>query len=106
MIKAPKSIDKADFREDLENPEALYGLPKDINFCKRCVISNQRPNSAIEFKHVKNSRKSTIHFDKEGVCDACIVSDLKAEEVDWKERERELTALLERFQAVTAVTIA
>ena len=32
-----------------------YGLPEEIQFCKRCVISNQRPNSAVEFKHTKKS---------------------------------------------------
>ena len=41
-----------------------YGLPADVQFCRRCVISNQRPNSAIEFSHTKASRKQTIHFDE------------------------------------------
>ena len=43
----------------------------DVQFCKRCVISNQRPNSAAEFKHTSGSKKETIHFDAEGVCDHC-----------------------------------
>ena len=25
-----------------------YGLPEKVVFCNRCVISNQRPNSAVE----------------------------------------------------------
>jgi hypothetical protein len=77
MIKAPQPIDPKDFLEVLNDPEALYGLPPEIAFCKRCVISNQRPNSAVEFKHVKNSRKATIHLDESGVCDACLVADAK-----------------------------
>ena len=28
-----------------------YGLPEQVLFCRRCVISNQRPNSAVEFAH-------------------------------------------------------
>ena len=36
-------------------PEAYYGLPRDVRFCKRCVISNQRPNSAVEFQHTRDS---------------------------------------------------
>ena len=28
--------------------EAYYGLPSKVKFCKKCVISNQRPSSTIE----------------------------------------------------------
>jgi len=35
------------------------------------VISNQRPNSAVEYAHTKDSKKATINFDDEGICDAC-----------------------------------
>ena len=34
--------------------KALFGLPEQVVFCKRCVISNQRPNSTVEFKNVKD----------------------------------------------------
>ena len=27
------------------------GLPEEVIFCKKCVISNQRPSSSIEFKN-------------------------------------------------------
>ena len=36
---------------------SLYGLPKDVKFCKKCVISNQRPNSVIEFKNKNNKKR-------------------------------------------------
>lgn len=39
-------IDYSQFEGD--DLEALYGLPKKIQFCKKCVISNQRPNSCEE----------------------------------------------------------
>ena len=29
--------------------EAFFGLSKEVKFCKRCLISNQRPSSSVEF---------------------------------------------------------
>jgi len=46
-----------------ENLEAYYGLPQKVKFCSRCVTSNQRPTSAVEFKHTKDSKKNTMHLD-------------------------------------------
>ncbi|HEY5944414.1 MAG TPA: N-acetyl sugar amidotransferase [Kofleriaceae bacterium] len=77
--------------------EAFYGLPSEVKFCRRCVISNQRPNSSIEFKHTRDSKKDTIHFDADGVCDACKFGDVK-KKVDWAERERALKALCDRYR--------
>ncbi len=81
-----------------EELKAFYGLPTDVRFCKRCVISNQRPNSTVEFKHNKDSRKETIHFDAEGVCDACRNAERKAREIDWVERDKKLRELCDRFR--------
>lgn len=78
--------------------EAYYGLPEKVKFCKRCVMSNQRPASAIEFKHTKDSKKVTLNFDEEGVCDACRTGDLK-EGIDWEKREKELLQLLDRYRS-------
>jgi len=78
--------------------ETLYGLPPDVQFCTRCVISNQRPNSAVEFQHTADSRKATIHLDDEGVCDACRVAEAKAL-TDWAERDRELRDLCDRYRS-------
>lgn len=77
--------------------EAKYGLPVDVRFCARCVISNQRPNSAVEFKHTAASKKKTIHFDSDGVCDACRYRELKAA-IDWKAREDQLKALCNQYR--------
>ncbi len=76
---------------------ALYGLPETVKFCRKCVISNQRPNSAVEYQHHAGSRKETIHFDEEGVCDACRVSEEK-EKTDWSQREDELKALCDEHR--------
>ena len=43
---------------DKQELEVKYGLPVDVKFCKKCVISNQRPNSTVEFKHKKTSKKT------------------------------------------------
>ena len=70
--------------------DTKYGLPSEVKFCRRCVISNQRPSSAIEFQHTRDSKKVTIRFDEEGVCDACRYAAAKEREVDWERREAEL----------------
>lgn len=57
-------------------------LPEEVRFCRKCVISNQRPR---------------IVFDEDGVCSACRNADYK-EQVDWKQRERELEQLLDRHR--------
>jgi len=73
--------------------KAFFGLPEQVVFCKRCVISNQRPNSTVEFKNVKDEEKSTINFDEEGICDACRYQDSKASNIDWQKREDALKRL-------------
>jgi N-acetyl sugar amidotransferase len=78
--------------------EAKYGLPEKVIFCKRCVMSNQRPSSAIEYEHTAASRKQTLHFDENGVCDACTYARMKDEVVDWDERDRELRELCDRYR--------
>jgi N-acetyl sugar amidotransferase len=83
---------------DQNTLEAYYGLPRDVRFCKRCVISNQRPNSAVEFRHTRDTKKATIGFDAEGVCDACRLTESKRGTIDWAERDRELRALCDRFR--------
>src|SRR4029450_7359350 len=78
--------------------EPKFGLPAKVRFCTRCVISNQRPSSAVEYQHTTASPKETIHFDEEGVCAACRFAEMKDTRVDWKERERELIDLLARHR--------
>ena len=78
--------------------EAKYGLPTDVKFCSRCVISNQRPNSAVEFKHTAESKKATINLDEEGVCDACRMAEQKKAIINWDDRERELIELCDRYR--------
>lgn len=81
------------------NAEAKYGLPSQVLFCKNCVISNQRPNSSIEFQHVAESRKITIAFDKENLCDACKTARTKQDSIDWEKRESELRQLCDKYRS-------
>ncbi len=67
-------------------------------FVKKCTISNQRPNSAVEFQHTSLSKKKTINFDDDGVCDACRVAEVKATETNWEDREKELVELCNRYR--------
>ncbi len=78
--------------------ETKYGLPADVKFCRRCVISNQRPNSAVEYQHTAASKKATIHFDVQGVCDACLFAEKKRKEIDWTARERDLKTLCDKYR--------
>jgi len=77
--------------------EAKYGLPEKVIFCKKCVMSNQRPNSTIEFKHNINNKKATLNIDENGVCDACKFTKEK-EKINWKKREEELILVLDKYR--------
>ena len=79
--------------------EIKYGLPAEVKYCKRCVISNQRPSSAVEFKHTKESKKSTIRFDGDDICDACRFAERKNQDVDWEARRADLAELCDRFRS-------
>lgn len=98
-IASPRAVDKSLYAPDVVNPGTLYGLPQDVAFCKRCVISNQRPNSAVEYAHTKASQKKTIHFDEEGICDACRFAERKNSVIDWQERERALIELCDKHRS-------
>ncbi len=73
------------------------GLPKDVVYCKSCTISNQRPNTSVEFKNTKNTKKTFINFDHRGICDACNYAKFKRN-IDWDLREKELLELLKKFR--------
>ena len=98
MIPYPKEPDYAAFTPGNSAPMAKYGLPRDVKFCKRCIISNQRPNSTVEFTTTTQSAKATIHFDEHGVCDACRVAETKNKIINWAEREDELKTLCDKYR--------
>lgn len=58
--------------------------PKQVRFCARCVVSNQRPR---------------ITFDEKGVCSACAYALRKQRDIDWEAREQELRVLCDRHRS-------
>ena len=94
-IPRPSPFDASAY--NWKNWKTLYGLPKEIKFCKQCVISNQRPNSSVEFESGSETPKSTINFDADGICDACRARDEK-DSIDWKMRDKELRDLCDRHR--------
>lgn len=83
----------------MSKKEAYYGLPEEVKFCKKCVISNQRPSSTVEFKNKADEKKQVIDFDEEGICSACRFQEEKEVEINWKEREETLWKLLDKFRS-------
>lgn len=78
--------------------KAKYGLPEKVIYCKRCVMSNQRPASIPEFRHTPDRRDARyLHIDEEGVCDACRHAEHK-QRINWKTREEELLRLLDKYR--------
>ncbi len=65
------------------DPQQLV-LPKNIRFCTKCVMSNQRPR---------------ITFDDEGVCSACHYAETKSKTIDWDTRKRQFQELCDRHRS-------
>jgi N-acetyl sugar amidotransferase len=61
----------------------LYNLPREVKFCTKCIVSNQRPR---------------ITFDENGVCSACNFAEYKKQSIDWSAREAELVALCDKHR--------
>ena len=93
-------IDYRKYQDDIpeEDLEAYYGLPKKVQFCKECVMSNQKPNSCYEFEHTISSKKKTMKIQDDGVCDACHACHNKVDQIDWAAREKELFDLCEKYR--------
>ena len=58
----------------------IGNIPREVKWCNRCVISNQRPR---------------VIFDDDGVCSGCHNNNYKNHSVDWQKREKELVDLLD-----------
>lgn len=98
IIRYPTAADLSRSAINHDKPEALYGLPREVKFCRRCVISNQRPNSVVEYKKTKEAKQETIGFGDEGICDACRYHEVKDKQIDWDMREKSLVELLNKYR--------
>lgn len=93
------STDVSRFDRPKSELEVLYGLPRDVLFCKKCNMSNQQPMSSNEYAHSKSSKKTTMSFDENQICHACHFNELKETgEIDWRDRERELIDLCDQYR--------
>ena len=72
-------------------------LPKKVIFCKKCVISNQRPSSIVETQNTKHNKKEVISFNDEGICSACKNHEYM-KNIDWEKRENLLQKTLNKFR--------
>ena len=61
----------------------IHQIPKEVKWCKKCVISNQRPR---------------IIFDENGICSGCKNNENK-KLIDWTKREKELIELLDKHRS-------
>ncbi|WP_139452611.1 N-acetyl sugar amidotransferase [Campylobacter armoricus] len=52
-------------------------------FCKKCVMPNTKPD---------------LHFDENGICDACRSQEAKNYEINWQEREKEFFDLIKKYK--------
>ena len=59
-------------------------LPKEVVFCRNCVVSNQRPRT---------------RFTEDGICSACLWAYEKDHVVDWDKRTKELEILCDRHRS-------
>ena len=59
-------------------------IPKEVIFCKNCVVSNQRPRT---------------QFNEDGICSACQWAYEKDQVIDWGKRENELIKLCDKFRS-------
>jgi N-acetyl sugar amidotransferase len=96
-ISYPRKPDLTKFSDLEDCPEAYYGLPQEVVFCKQCIYSNQKPNSAAEYKHTAGVKKDTVKLSKDGICHACVVNNAKPQ-TNWLEREDELLELLDKYR--------
>ena len=70
-----------------------------VVFCKKCVISNQRPSSVVEFNKDSINKKQTIIMDDKGICSACNYAEKKNKNIDWEKREQELIILCDKYRS-------
>jgi len=54
-----------------------------MKICTKCVMPTTKPD---------------LHFDENGVCDACQSQKSKNSEIDWKKREEEFLSLIEKYK--------
>ena len=62
----------------------LENIPEEVKYCKKCVVSNQRPR---------------IVFDEEDICGACLWAEDKNSLIDWEERKKKFEEVLDKHRS-------
>lgn len=79
--------------------KSLFGLPKKVIHCSKCLMTNQKPFSVNETKNNKSSKKIGLQFNLRNICAACEYSEQKENgKINWKKREKKLRELLNKFR--------
>ena len=73
-----------------------HNLPRKVIFCKRCVVSNQRPRTSPEFNK-RNTDISTISFGDQGICDPCRYYEIK-NKINWDYRSKLLESICDKYR--------
>ena len=55
--RSPGILEPTEYNKE---SEILYGLPSIVRFCQKCVISNQRPSSTVEYKKTDKTKQETM----------------------------------------------
>ena len=77
---------------------SLFGMSAKVKFCKKCIISNQRPDATIEFESKNTFKKKGILIEENNICSACKFNEMKDKEINWKEREKKLKILCDKYR--------
>ena len=54
-----------------------------MKFCSKCVMPNTKPD---------------LHFDEDGICDACNSQSNKNKDIDWDAREKEFLGIVKKYK--------
>jgi len=81
-----------------ESNIAFYNLPKKIEFCKTCLMSNQKPIQTVEHMQQVSDQKTSLEF-VDGICYACHHRKKSNEDIDWAERKHQFEKLLDKYRS-------
>ena len=78
--------------------KSLFGLPEKVIHCQNCLMTNQKPFSINETKNKVGSGKQGLHIHSNGLCSACHYAKSKNTSIDWNEREKLLSKMLQKYK--------
>jgi N-acetyl sugar amidotransferase len=81
----------------MKKNKTLFNLPRKVLFCEKTLISNQRPQSSLEFYHNIHSQKKTISFDQNNISESWHYSR-KKKNINFQTREQMLLRLLDKHR--------